>query len=145
MLDCRLQDAANSLTVVGMNHGEHSFQTGNGILGIESEDAEKLARPDSLTGAEVVFRTAGAGDLLGVHQQGFLLAQSFFGETALGDIACEQADGMRFACTASDGRNPGLKPAAARGEVNGEFDVFGDAVIDDSAEEPGEGMEDFIA
>jgi hypothetical protein len=46
---------------------------------------------------------------------------------------------------APNGRNAGLKPAAAGGEIHGEFDIFASALIDDSAEEFGEGAEDFFA
>jgi hypothetical protein len=49
-----------------MNHGEPGFEAGNAVLGIETVDAEKLARPDALAGANVVFGAARAGDLLGM-------------------------------------------------------------------------------
>jgi hypothetical protein len=98
-----------------------------------------------LTGFHVVFPTAGRGDLLGVHQEGFLLAQGVFGEAALGDVAGEQADGMGFLAAAPDGRNAGLKPAPPGGKINRKFDIFASALIDDPAEEFGEGVEDFFA
>ena len=128
-----------------MNHLQHGFDAGDTVLGIESVDAEKLTRPDSVAGTDIVFGATRAGDLLGVHQEGFLLAQRFFSETALGDIASEKADGMRFFGAAADSGNARLKPASAGGEINGEFDIFADALIDDPAEEFGKRMEDFFA
>ena len=128
-----------------MNHGQHGFDAGNTALGVKAVDAEKLARPDPVSGADVVFRATGAGHLLGVHQKGFLLTQSFFGEAALGDIARKQADGGGFFCSPADGGHACLKPAAAGGEINREFDIFADALIDDPAEEFGKGVEDFFA
>jgi hypothetical protein len=128
-----------------MDHGEHGFFAGDAVFGIEAIDAENLVGPDALTGFHVVSPAAGSSDLLGVHQEGFLLAQSVFGEAALGDVASEQADGMGLFGAAADGRNAGLKPAAAGREIDGEFDIFASALIDDSAEEFGEGAEDFFA
>ena len=74
-----------------------------------------------------------------------MLTQGLLGEAALGDIAREQANGLRFFCAAADGGNAGLKPATAGRKIHGEFDIFADAVFDDSAEEFGKRMEDFFA
>jgi hypothetical protein len=128
-----------------MNHVDYGFFAGDAIFGIEAIDAENLVGPDALTGFYIVFPAAGCGDLLGVHQERFLLAQGFFGEAALCDIASQQADGMGLFGAAPDGRNAGLKPAPAGREINGEFDLFARALIDDPAEEFGEGVEDFFA
>jgi hypothetical protein len=134
MLDCGVNDAANSRTVFGMNHAEHGFFARDAVVGIESVNAEEFGGPDALRGGDIVFPAAGAGDLLGMHEQCLSLAEGVLGKVTFGDVAHEEANGMRLLGTTPDRRNAGLKPAAAGREVDGEFDIFANALLDDSAE-----------
>jgi hypothetical protein len=69
-----------------------------------------------------------------MHEQCLSLAEGVLGKVTFGDVAHEEANGMRLLGTTPDRRNAGLKPTAAGREVDGEFDIFANALLDDSAE-----------